>query len=239
MTCKLYLNKRKREISMKKINLIFRFSLMLNVISIIGFVFIGYKLRTEIYNKISSQKSYKYNIVMLGSSFTAAGNWKKGLNRIDIKNSGISGYTTSQFDWRLKESVIKYNPKICFIQAGINDIEVGIPLNRTFMNYQSIVDRLIKNKIEPVLQSIFYVNYSSNHFFADLTNLTNSRVDSLNNYLSTLAIKKGIEYIDLNQYLSVNGKLNKKLSNDGVHINDLGYKIWIREVDKILKTKGI
>ena len=226
---------------MKKVNLIFRFSIMLNVILMIGLILIGYKLRSKIYDKIASQKSN--NIVMLGDSFTAGGKWSKDLNRLDIKNSGTASLTTSQFVWIINDAVIKYNPKICFIEAGLNDIEVGIPLNRTFMNYQSIVDSLLEHQIEPVLQSIFYVDYPSgsdtNMPGSSETNLINSRVDSLNSYLSTLANKKGIIYIDLNQYLSENGKLKKELSTDGVHLNDLGYKIWTREVDRILKTKGL
>ena len=118
-----------------------------------------------------------------------------------------------------------------------------MPLNRTFINYQSIVDSLLKHQIEPVLQSNYYVQYPSgsaiNYPNASETILINSQVDSLNNYLSNLAIKKGVKYIDLNQYFSENGKLKKELSSDGFHLNDHGYKIWAREVEKVLKTEGL
>lgn len=218
---------------MKKENLIFRFSLILNMILIIAFMIIGYKFRSKIYDKIATQSSYK--IIMFGDGFTSGGKWEKDLNRVDIKNSGIGGSTTSHFVWTLNDLVINYNPKICFIEGGINDIGVGIPLNRTFMNYQSIVDSLLKHQIVPVLQSAFYSNYPN----ASESSLKKSRVDSLNLYLSTLAIKKGITYIDLDQNLSENGKLKKELTKDVYRINELGYKIWAREVDKILNTKGI
>lgn len=217
--------------------MIFRFSLILNVILIIGLILIAYKLRSKIYNRIKSQDSY--NIVMIGDGYTARINWNKDLNRIDIKNSGAGGYTTSQYQRHLNDLVIKYNPKICFIEGGINDLLIGIPLNRIFINYQSILDSLLKNKIDPVVQSIFPLGTPSNYPSANETNLINSRVDSLNIYLSRLANKKGVRYIDLNKYLSVDGKLKKEISTDGVHLNELGKKIWIREVDKILNTKGL
>ena len=108
-------------------------------------------------------------------------------------------------------------------------------MKRTFRNYQSIVDTILRHKIEPVLQSTFYVNYPND----STTNFINSRVDSLNSYLSVLANKNGIGYIDLNYLLSENGRLKKEYSRDGLHINDLGYDIWIREVDRILRSKGL
>ena len=228
---------------MKKKGLIFRFSLMLNIILIIGLMLIGYKLRSKIYNRLFAPSEKTYNIVMLGDGITAGVEWNKDLNRLDIKNNGIPGFTTSHFVWILNDDVIKYNPKICFIQSGLNGIQHGIPLNRIFTNYQSIVDSLLKHQIEPVLQSNYYVQYPSgsaiNYPSASETILINSQVDSLNNYLSTLAIKKGVNYIDLNQYFLENGKLKKELSSDGFHLNDHGYKIWTREVDKILKAKGL
>lgn len=172
---------------------------------------------------------------MFGNSLTANGKWNRDLNRSDIKNSGNRGFTTSHFVTIIQGAVIQYNPKICFIEGGINDIGLGIPLRRTFNNYKSIVDTLLKYQIEPILQSTIYINYPND----SLTNIENSKVDSLNNFLSTLAQEKGITYLDLNKYLSSNGRLRNDLNTDGCHINSSAYKIWTREVDKIIKSKGL
>jgi len=217
----------------KRNKILIRLSILLNIVLIIGILFAAYLFRAKIYDKIASSKTYK--VVMFGNSLTEGGEWNKDLNRLDIKNSGTGGFTTSHFVWILDDKVIQYKPKICFIEGGINDIGVGIPLNRTFSNYQSIVDTLLKHQIEPVLQSTFYVNYPDD----SITNSTNSRVDSLNIYLSSLASRKGIKYVDLNQFLSEKGRLKKELNMDGIHINGSGYKIWAKEVDRILKLKEI
>jgi lysophospholipase L1-like esterase len=218
---------------MIKTKISYNFLIILNGVLIIVILCAGYKFRTNIYEMIEPEKSY--NIVMFGNSLTAGGQWDAELNRFDIKNSGTKGFTTSHFVWILNGAVLKYNPKICFIEGGINDIGVGIPLTRTCNNYNSIVDTLLKHRIKPILQSTFYVNYPND----SLNVLYNSKVDSLNFYLSTLANKKGITYLNLNQYLSDHGRLRKELNMDGIHINELGYKIWTREVDKILKSKGL
>ncbi|MBW8332306.1 MAG: hypothetical protein K0M40_09830 [Prolixibacteraceae bacterium] len=218
---------------MKNRNSILSIFVTLNSILLIITIFVGCQSSTRAVNDVKPLKSY--SIVMFGNSLTAGGKWSNDLNRLDIKNSGTGGFTTSHFVWILKGEVIKYNPKICFIEGGINDIGVGIPSNRTFRNYKSIVDTLLKYQIEPVLQSTFYVNLPND----SVTKFYNSRVDSLNKYISTLANENGITYLDLNQHLSENGKLKKELNKDGIHLNELGYKIWIREIDKFLKQKGI
>lgn len=213
-----------------KDRLFLKISLTINVVLIL---FIGYKLLIKLYDKDTTPESHK--IVMFGNSLTAGCNWNHNLNRVDIQNSGSPGFTTSHFVWILKESVLEFKPKICFIEGGINDIGVGIPLQRTFNNYKSIVDTLLKHKIEPVLQSTFYVNYPSD----SLNYQYNSQVDSLNILLSSLAKSKGITYINLNPLLSAKGKLREELSKDGVHINETAYKIWAKEIQNTLNLKGL
>jgi len=169
---------------------------------------------------------------MFGNSLTAEGKWNSELKRFDIKNSGRSGFTSSHFVWILQDAVLKYKPKICFIEGGINDIGTGIPLSRTYENYETIVDILIQHQIEPVLQSTLYVNKPDD-------SVTNSKVESLNYFLSNLASKRNIIYLDLNQYLSENKKLRIEYTRDGVHLRQSTYKIWAHEIDKIIKNKWI
>jgi lysophospholipase L1-like esterase len=214
----------------KRYLVLLKLSLILNIILIIGIILVIYKYQLKIYDKIVSHGPCK--IVMFGNSLTAQGNWNEDLNRLDIKNSGKSGFTTSQFVYILYSSVIQYKPEICFIEGGINDIGTGIPLSRTYKNYESIVDTLIKYKIEPVLQSTLYVNQAND-------SVVNSKVDSLNYFLLKLASKKNVMYLELNPYLSENKRLKKEFSKDGIHLKESAYKIWVREVKKILDLKGI
>lgn len=177
-----------------------------------------------------------YPIVMFGNSLTANGHWDKGLGRSDVKNSGTGGFTTSHFVWIIQDQVLKYQPKICFLEGGINDIGVGIPLERTFQNYQSLVDTLLSHHIIPVLQSTLYVNFTNN----EKENMHhNQMVESLNVFLQSLATSRNIMFIDLNQYLSENKKLKKEYTTDGVHVNEAAYRIWYAELEKVLTQKGI
>src|SRR6186997_3410971 len=105
-----------------------RASFILNVILIIVIVLIAYKKRERIYYKLDINQDKTYTIVMLGTSLTGDCHWDEELDRTDIKNCGIGGYNTSQFVDLLPQEVIKFHPKICMIEGGMNDIDYGIPL---------------------------------------------------------------------------------------------------------------
>ncbi|HRZ97323.1 MAG TPA: GDSL-type esterase/lipase family protein [Paludibacter sp.] len=214
----------------KKSQTIFRISLIINVILILVISIIAFQFSGKIYDKIASFRSCK--IVMLGDSFISRGNWNKDLNRTDIKNSGFGGSTTSHYIGMLKSKVIKFEPEICFIIGGTNDISVGIPLSRTYKNFELIVDTLLKYNIEPVLQSTPFVNQPGD-------SVVNSKIDSLNHFLNQLATNRKIIYLNINTFLSENKRLKSEYSKDGVHINEKAYKIWISHIKKTLVQKGI
>jgi lysophospholipase L1-like esterase len=222
---------------MQKYRLLLRTSIILNIILILGISIFVFIYRSKICNKIASLHSdifskSMYEIVMYGNSITQMGNWNCDLNRVDVKNSGILGFTTSHFVLYLNKSVIRYRPKICFLEAGINDIQVGIPLSRTFQNYISILDTLIKHNIEPVLQSTLFVCLPED-------GIINLKVDSLNHFLEKSAYSRKLEYIDLNMYLSANKRLKAEYTTDGLHLNQKAYKIWANELSLTLKRKRI
>ena len=64
-------------------------------------------------------------------------------------------------------------------------------------------------------------------------------VDTLNTFLKKLAASRNIDYLDLNKYLSENKKLKKEYTTDGVHVNEVAYKIWYSVLEEVLKRKGI
>ncbi len=217
---------------MKNIQTTLLISLILNLIllAIIAIAVIRY--RTEIIKKLTENKTY--TIVMFGNSLTAHGNWSSELKRGDVRNAGFPGFTTFNYLHVIDKSVIRHKPKLCFIEGGINDLGVSVPIECIEKNYSILVEKLQNHKVEPVLQSVLYVNYPW-----EITNqTTNAQVDTLNNFLRTLAKEKNLTYIDLNAQLSENGKLKSEYHTDGIHLNKKAYKIWASAVNKVLKEKG-
>ncbi|MGY4384237.1 lysophospholipase L1-like esterase [Pedobacter sp. UYP24] len=214
----------------RNLKILFGLSLVLNLILAIGITIIIVKFKLDISAKIASKSSHA--VVMFGDSQIYNADWNEDLNRSDVYNAGTPGFTTSHFVWLVQEKVIMQNPRICFIEGGINDIAVGIPLKRTFHNFESIVDTLLSHKIVPVLQSVLYTNHED-----DIT--TNLKVDTLNFYLKSLAKLRNIEFVDVNSSLSTDGKLKKNLTYDGTHLKKEGYLLWAPKILAILKRKQI
>ncbi len=176
---------------------------------------------------MSDQNDEKITIVMFGDSITKGGDWATLLGRSDVKNSGFPGFTTSHLVWLLKENVIDLKPRVCFLEGGINDIGVGIPLERTKSNYRSLIDGLKEHQIVPVVQSILYQQDNPE---------SKVQVDSLNSYLNAYCQSKGVYYLDLNTKLSSPAGLKAKYTTDGTHINQEAYGIWATEVRNLLKS---
>jgi hypothetical protein len=100
------------------------------------------KLAKNRIERILKQSPRNVSVVMLGNSITEyGGDWNARLGRTDIQNSGQGGYTTGQLIWLLDSCVIKDKPKYCFTMAGINDLSLGIPVDKVYTNYQIIIDR--------------------------------------------------------------------------------------------------
>ncbi|PUV24130.1 G-D-S-L family lipolytic protein [Sphingobacterium athyrii] len=177
---------------------------------------------------ISEQDDDKVQIVMFGDSITKGGDWIALLGRGDVKTSGFPGFTTSHLVWLLKENVIDLKPRVCFLEGGINDIGVGIPLDRTKSNYRTLIDGLLEHQIIPVVQSILYQRDNPE---------SKIQVDSMNSYLKAYCQSKGVYYLDINAKLSSSTGLKAQYTIDGTHINQDAYEIWAAEIKNLLDSR--
>jgi lysophospholipase L1-like esterase len=181
-------------------------------------------------NAKTNQASNK-KVVMFGNSITHQGKWEEVLGRTDVLGWGIPGYTTGQLIWTIK-NVLKENPgtKIWFLEGGINDISLGVPVERVFENYKIMVDSLQRNHIIPVVQSTILKNGAKDD---------NKLVSKLNKLVKDYCNKNKIEYLDLNAFLSRDGELIKELTTDGCHLQPDAYMPWGEAVMKVLEKYGI
>ena len=178
-----------------------------------------------------SQNPDKKTIVMFGNSITFQGKWEEVLGRNDVANRGIPGYTTGQLIWTIKNGLHDHpGSKIWFLEGGINDISLGVPVGRIFENYKTTVDSLKRNHIIPVMQSTILKNNAK----AD-----NKEVKKLNKMVKKYCLTNNIEYIDLNAFLSRDGELIKELTTDGCHLVQSAYIPWAAGIKKVLAKYNI
>lgn len=205
----------------------------INMVSGGGFAM---RLTPSLQSETIADVAPSYKVVMFGNSLIeGGGSWNQKLGRDDVKNSGRGGFTTSHFVWLLEKQVIRYQPEIVILEGGINDIGVGIPIDRIKQNYQSMVDTLLSKNIDLVLQLIIYTDQGNEAQNNDQRRM----IDEINHFLKDLATTRNISYIDMNPLLSEKGRLKKTYTTDGVHLTDEAYKIWSEEIKKQLKIKKI
>lgn len=234
---------------MKKITLLF-------IICIIPLISIAQSnnnyLNNPIYQRqLEFYKIYKPvnpRIVMLGNSLTHGVDWNNLLGRNDVVEMGIVSDILSGYFNRI-HYVTELKPQICFILGGLNDIYQWIPVETIFDDYVKVVERLRRSGITVIIQSTLYAgrdwgkdwlaanNPEANA--AEINKERNTQVDRLNMLLRNYSVKNSIEYIDLNTLMSRGNYLRSEITYDGVHLNAAGYKIWGREVEKVLKKIGI
>lgn len=212
-----------------KVKTLLRISVGFNVLLFAALVSLALIYRDKILQRFVTIKGNPA-IVMYGNSITAQGKWVELLGRVDVMNNSLPGQTTYHFLQLLQTHVINLHPKICFVKGGINDITLGVSVERLRGNYQAILQEIQKNNIIPV---VTLTTYEQNDPYSK------GEIDKLNDFLRIYCKKREITYIDLNQFISDSTGLKAEFAVDKTHLNAKAYEVWANEIKKILKLKGI
>ena len=169
------------------------------------------------------------DIVFLGNSLTEkGGDWGKRLNNPTIKNRGIAGDVTDGVLQRLNE-IWYYKPTAVFILIGINDM-FNDSLSAKYIADNDIKIAEIIDKKSP--QTKLYMQTilpTANH------NLV-AKIKIVNDKLKSNASQMTYSLIDLHSFFAdENDLIKKELTNDGVHLTEEGYNLWVSVVGKYLK----
>jgi lysophospholipase L1-like esterase len=188
-----------------------------------------YLQKMSIYDVVPDSKN---EIIFLGNSITDIGHWEEFFGTTNIKNRGISSDITYGVLHRLSQ-ITRVKPAKIFIMIGINDIARNIPDSIIISNYQKIVQRI---KSESPLTKIYIQSIlPTNNDFTEYQNHQNKtgHILNINEYLRSLAKKTDEVYIDLyGAMIDKEGKLDKKYTNDGLHLTAAGFLQW----KKVLET---
>lgn len=192
--------------------------------------------RPGVYAVKSAQfRSYpnsRKDIIFLGNSITAGTDWAELLGNPHCRNRGISGDITYGILARLDE-VTEGQPAKIFLLIGINDIQHNTPDSIIISNYRKIVQTIksasprTKIHVQTLLPTNNTFTQFKNHYNKD------EHIAAVNEEIRKIAAEEKVTCIELNKaFQDAEGKLDKKLTMDGLHLNAEGYKLWAG----ILKT---
>lgn len=165
-------------------------------------------------------------IVMLGDSITARGDWKELLENEHIVNLGIDGDCTQGVLSRVSK-VVELEPKTVFLMIGVNDLCTSIPLETVFENYKKILKSLESENINLIVQAVFITQMKA----------VNKKIEEFNFLLKEYCEKQGLLFIDLNDsFKNEENLLREDLTTDGLHLGQKAYKAWAYKLNKYIKV---
>ena len=192
-------------------------------------------------------------IVFIGNSITyGLRRWDNKLEANNIVNRGISGDFTEGIQKRLDE-VIYYKPLAVFILIGINDffrdstVSIYVTPSYVTKNIIAAAEKIKKGspKSKIYLQTILPINTAHNlmsrpedirHYYYYLNE---DYIPSLNqqiNQTNKIIRENGLfEVVDLHSiFLDGEDELNLKFSDDGLHLNEVGYEHWMNKIKQLV-----
>ena len=169
---------------------------------------------------------YSSDIVFLGNSITDGCEWAELFNNRHIKNRGISGDRSGWLLDRL-DPIVGGHPKKLFLMIGVNDLAAGVSPDEIVANVARLIDRFQSESrwTKIYVQSILPVNgdlpgYERRKACAPLIVPTNKRLEAL-------CDEKEVTYLDVWGALADHeGRLDKRYTNDGLHLTGEGYVVW-------------
>jgi len=161
--------------------------------------------------------------VFFGDSLIDKEEWNELFSKPGILNRGISGDTIAGVKERVPQ-LAALKPRKIFLMCGINSLIAGVTPAQAYLQYKALVESLLHDCPDT---SIYVMSVLPISF-------DNYKVAALNKSLQTLTQKR-VVYIDIYSHLVAStGYLSSDLTQDGVHLNGNGYKIWATVVQPYL-----
>lgn len=169
--------------------------------------------------------------VFLGNSIIEGFDLQRWFADSSLINRGIVGDHMDGLIQRLDNSAVALEPKKLFIMIGINDIGDKRDDDYLMTMYDTLLDTLIHElpDTEILIHSILPTSER-------WKNCPPKQIRRINRYLKKLARQRNVTFINLHPlFLKGRKYLNPDLSRDGLHLNEKGYAIWVKEIERYLE----
>ena len=160
-------------------------------------------------------------IIFLGDSITA---WNSELKNIEnSENFGVPGFISRDIVWQLQgDDEETISGHTACLMVGVNDIMMGISIEKTLSNIKEIIEMLKKRFEKIIFISILPI---------DNVNM-NKNIQKLNENIKNI---DEIKFLDVHNYfLNEYEIMDYKFTTDGAHLSNYGYEILNKEIFKII-----
>lgn len=175
------------------------------------------------FEKWDSKNSFPERAVLfIGSSSIRL--WQTHVNfpKFPVINRGFGGSHISDVQYYYPQVIKKYKPSIIVFYAGDNDVAAGKTADRVFEDYKELTGAVLKDNPGAIFIYIPIKPSINRWKFWPVMKDVNSRIYEFNKN------NRSLYYIDLaSPVIGKNGQPDKTLFlEDGLHLNEKGYKVW-------------
>lgn len=175
-------------------------------------------------------------VILVGDSQVEQAEWSELLGPQPggavVLNRGIVGDQIEGVRSRLPE-ILRHQPSKVFLCVGVNDLLLDRSYQDIEHGYRDAV-RKLRNENRSgqlFLTSVLPVNNNIKRI-----GIENSQIRELNARLQQIARDYSAPYIDLAELLTdQEGNLAARFTDDGIHLNALGYQKWKEAISPFLK----
>ncbi len=174
-------------------------------------------------------------IIFLGNSLTQGGKWEIYFPKQKPINRGIVGDNTEGILARIDDIAVS-KPSKLFLLMGINDISQNRNNDYICENIRKIVAAVHDKSPETViyLQSVLPINNDFGRYKRLIGK--EKQIENLNRKLKKYCKKGNVDFVNLYpSFLLKRRLLDPKYTNDGLHLNDVGYEIWVEKIRKLVE----
>ena len=156
---------------------------------------------------------------------------KNDFNGLNVINLGFGGALIKDLSKNFSRLFRKINPSVIVLYLGGNDLTLGYSAEKIVEKIKNFLELVFKN-----YPNIKIINMSIKPSFERINDI--KKIEKINS-LMTAESSRNKSLIQLNFYEKIinKGVINQSLYlRDGLHFNDLGYKILVSEVKLALKN---
>ena len=223
------------------------FKVIFSIVLLVGIMFLGSIVikKTNIFEKkVSSPKEEKKEIkekVKIEDNYLFVGDYY--VDDMDFEDFlypyvkvSNKDYTTSDLLENIEDDVYMYNPSDVFIELGINDLNNGVEESEIINNLENIITGIKSNRkyARIYIESLYPINIKEESESTLKEDIDNDVIKSFNKKLEKLSKSLDVNYIDMYSELSEDDLLKEKYTDDGIHLNEDGYKRVFKVINRIV-----
>lgn len=189
------------------------------------------------------EKAVKEKIKVIDDNYLFIGDFHT--DELDLEDVSYPNVKISDKEFELKDilddmnnRIYQYNPSAIVIELGINDLDRGTEEEKILNYIKDIIAGIKENRpyADIYIESIYPINKDmedfDNEFFEE--DISNDDIISLNNEIKKIVKKENISYIDIFKLLSDEKQLKELYTDDGIHLNDKGYKKVLSYINTVM-----